>query len=51
MGNLEEKTLIVEELFLDKDGNKCKKEDAVEVYVRITDIVGKYIDGRMIVLK
>ena len=45
------KSLIVKEVFLDKGGNKCKKEDAVEVYVQITDADGKYIDGRMIVLK
>ena len=51
MGKSEEKTLIVKEVFLDKGGNKCKKEDAVEVYVQITDADGKYIDGRMIVLK
>ena len=43
--------ITVTELFLDKDGNQCNKEEAVKVYVRITDSDGNYIDGRMIPIK
>ena len=42
---------IVKEVFFDKNGKHCSKEDAVEVYVEITDSEGNYIDGRMIPLK
>lgn len=51
MDKSEVKPVILDELFLDKDGKMCKKEDAVKVYARLSDVDGKYIAGRMIALK
>lgn len=51
MAKEQDKNVIVTELFLDTNSEECKKEDAVKVYVRLTDSNGNYIHAEMIPLK
>lgn len=43
--------VTVAETYIDVNGEKCKREDAVKVYVRLTDSKGNYIHGELLPLK
>lgn len=43
--------ITVTETYIDANGKECKEEDAVKVYIRLTDSKGNYIHGELLPLK
>lgn len=42
---------VVKEKFIDANSEECSEEDAVKVYVQLSDSKGNYIHGEVIPLK